>query len=199
MAFNKRKAFIIVFVLMVIGIITFLILSFMSILKIKKSASNKNVIAFLKMVRVGEGTSGPNGYRTLFGGGLFNDYSKHPNKKVTAGGYTSTAAGAYQFLYGTWLECQKALSLPDFSINSQDLAAIYLLQKRGALDDIINGNLKQAVQKCAPEWASLPVTETFTDSKGKTRIAGNSYYGQPVVSYESIKSNYKEYGGSLTA
>lgn len=29
--------------------------------------SNTNVQAFLRMVRVGEGTSGPNGYNTLFG------------------------------------------------------------------------------------------------------------------------------------
>ena len=57
-----------------------------------------NVQAFLKMLRYGEGTSGVNGYRVMFGGQLFdNGFADHPRKAISAnlGGkpITSTAAG----------------------------------------------------------------------------------------------------------
>ena len=62
---------------------------------------NPNVRAFLAVIRAGEGTSDPDGYRRHFGGELFTDYSQHPKRAITKllGGQplTSTAAGAYQF------------------------------------------------------------------------------------------------------
>ena len=145
--------------------------------------NNKNVIAFLKTIRIGEGTQGANGYRTMYGGSLFNSYAEHPNKKITAGAYTSTAAGAYQFLYSTWNECKKALNLTDFTPLSQDKAAVYLIERRGALNDVINGNFTAAVNKTNKEWASLP----------------NSPYGQPTVKMADIIKKYKEYGGTVKA
>jgi len=136
------------------------------------------------MIRNCEGTSGSTGYQTMFTGAIFdpdsptfkatNSYTQkfdgqpnnaqgfkdHPNLAITAGingkGLTSTAAGAYQFLYTTWKEIQKQLSLPDFSPTSQDQACIQLLKRRGALDDIKAGRFTQAVIKCNKEWASLP-------------------------------------------
>jgi len=143
-----------------------------------------NIAAFLWMIRNCEGTSGSTGYQTMFTGAIFdpdsptfkatNSYTQkfdgqpnnaqgfkdHPNLAITAGingkGLTSTAAGAYQFLYTTWKEIQKQLSLPDFSPTSQDQACIQLLKRRGALDDIKAGRFTQAVIKCNKEWASLP-------------------------------------------
>lgn len=170
-----------IIILLVGGIITFLTMSVLTVKKVKSSITNKNVKAFLKTIRIGEGTSGDNGYKTLFGSGTFSSYANHPNIRVTSGGYTSTAAGAYQILYKTWLECQSALSLSDFSPGNQDLAAVYLIERRGALDDVINGHFDQAVLKCNKEWASLP----------------GSPYGQPTVSLETIRQRYKDYGGSL--
>jgi muramidase (phage lysozyme) len=57
---------------------------------------------------------GGRSYNTLSGGGTFAG-NQHPNRPITTGGYTSTAAGRYQFLYRTWIEIKDRLRLPDFS------------------------------------------------------------------------------------
>jgi muramidase (phage lysozyme) len=117
---------------------------------------NSNVKAFLSLIRYTEGAN----YNTLFGGDVFYDYKDHPRIKITKslGGrpITSTAAGAYQFLSRTWDGCAKALSLPDFTPQSQDLAALYLVDRRGALNSVLTGNFKDAIYGCNKEWASLP-------------------------------------------
>lgn len=93
-------------------------------------------------------------YNTLYGGGTFSDFSRHPNRKITAGGYTSTAAGRYQFLYDTW----RGLGLPDFSPANQDIGALMLIARRGALSQILKGDFQSALTSGAlgKEWASLP-------------------------------------------
>lgn len=145
-----------------------------------------NLFAFLCMLRHGEGTAFMDGYRIMFGGDKFNAFDDHPRVKVTrrVGGkdLTSTAAGAYQFLERTWDECQAALGLPDFSPASQDLAARFLIYRRGALYDIYAGRFKTAVTKCNREWASLP----------------GSPYGQPTVTMDEALKLYLEYGGKNT-
>ncbi|WP_255219021.1 glycoside hydrolase family 24 protein [Paraburkholderia kururiensis] len=144
--------------------------------------ANSNVQAFLKMIRVGEGTAGPNGYRTFFGGSLFTDMSRHPNVAHTAGGYTSTAAGAYQMLYSTWTEAAAACGLTDFSPQSQDIAACWLIKRRGALADVQNGAVDTAIGKCNREWASL----------------AGSPYGQPTLTLAQDESNFAAFGGVQT-
>ncbi len=115
-----------------------------------------NLKAFLMMIQYAEGTYGPNAYRMLFGGRLFSGYEKHPDIAVTIGDLTSTAAGAYQILYRTWQAVHAALQLPDFSPQSQDRAAIELIRRRGALEDVLAGRFSDAIYKCRKEWASLP-------------------------------------------
>lgn len=138
-----------------------------------------NRAAFLAMIRKSEGTAGPNGYRTFYGGSLFSDLSAHPNVKHTAAGITSTAAGAYQFLYRTWEECRRALDLPDFGPASQDAAAVFLIKRRGALSDVDAGNFAAAVAKCSKEWASLP----------------GAGYGQHENTLASLQAAYVAAGG----
>lgn len=144
-----------------------------------------NVAAFLRMIYAAEGTAGPNGYRTLFGGGLFDNFADHPRIKVTRplGGrlITSTAAGAPQILERTWDDVQRVLRLPDFSPASQDAAAVYLIRRRGALADVRAGRFDQAVAKCAKEWASLP----------------GSPYGQPVKTLNQVRAAYAAAGGQF--
>jgi len=141
-----------------------------------------NVRAFLAALRFGEGTSGPDGYRTLFGGELFeNGFVDHPRRAVTRGSLTSTAAGAYQFLSRTWDGLVKRYVFPDFSPESQDLGAAALVMGRGVIPALLAGRLDEAVRLCNREWASLP----------------GSPYGQPVVTLAQFTKHYTEAGGSL--
>lgn len=112
--------------------------------------------AFLWMIRKAEGTSGPNGYRTLYGGGLFTGYADHPRRLITKGGWSSTAAGAYQILERTWNTVQRALQLHDFTPASQDQAGLWLVEQRGGLDDVDAGRWEAAIRACRKEWASFP-------------------------------------------
>lgn len=141
-------------------------------------AVHPNMIAFLLMIQQSEGVykfAVP--YGTLVGGGQFRDFSKHPNKlvKVNNEGLYSTAAGAYQFLNKTWQGVAAKLNLKDFTPESQDKAAIELIKQRGAYDDVIEGNIKDAIYKCRKEWASLP---------------GANYPGQGMRSLQSLLMFY---------
>jgi muramidase (phage lysozyme) len=142
---------------------------------------NPSLRAFLAVIRAGEGTSDPDGYRRHYGGKLFDSYADHPRIAIKAGRWTSTAAGAYQFLSRTFDECRTALALPDFSPESQDLAAVYLIRRRGALTDALAGRLDAAIAKCAKEWASLP----------------GSPYGQPTRTLAQAHATYAQAGGTL--
>lgn len=145
-----------------------------------------NVEAFLRMLRHGEGTAGAEGYRTQFGGGLFDSFADHPREAITRklGGtpITSTAAGAYQFLSRTWDGLVKQYGFADFAPVTQDLGAVALIKGRKALADVIAGRFEDAVRKCNREWASLP----------------GSPYGQPVVTMARAREEYERYGGAYT-
>lgn len=125
---------------------------------LKRSLENKNVTAFLKAIRLGEGTTDDMGYRTIVGGGTFTDESRHPGVRVWIERYKvwSTAAGAYQIIRPTWAGLQKQYGFEDFTPDTQDEAAVALIVGRRALDDVVAGRFAVAVEKCAPEWASLP-------------------------------------------
>ena len=94
--------------------------------------------------------------------------------------WTSTAAGAYQFLARVWDETARIMGLGDFSPGNQDLAAVGRIAARGALPDVLAGRFESAVRKCAWEWASLP----------------GSPYGQPTISMERAKAIYLERRGA---
>jgi lysozyme len=98
---------------------------------------------------------GGKSYNTLFGGGTFTG-SQHPNRPVTAGGYTSTAAGRYQFLHRTWIEIKNRLGLADFSAMNQDIAALDLINQRGQLGTLLSGNFEGMMRGLGCAWAALP-------------------------------------------
>ena len=140
--------------------------------------------SLLNTIRYAEGTPGEAGYRTMFGGGQF-DTSKgwqHPDRVISSGGYKSSAAGAYQFLTPTWQSTSQALGLPSFDPKSQDLAALYLIDKRrGALEPFLKGEkFGTVINKLAPEWASLPTS------------GGGSYYGQPSKKLGDLYQYYEQ-------
>jgi muramidase (phage lysozyme) len=140
-----------------------------------------NVKAYFAVIRAGEGTSDSGGYSRHYGGTSFDSFADHPRIAITAGRWTSTAAGAYQFLSRTWDECASALDLADFSPKNQDLAALFLIDRRKALEDVLAGRIEQAIAKCNREWASLP----------------GSPYGQPVRTMEQALATYRAHGGEL--
>lgn len=143
--------------------------------------SHPNMRAMFAVIRQGEGTSDAGGYSRLFGGGSFEGFADHPRRVVKRGGYTSTAAGAYQALAKVWDETARLMKLPDFSPASQDLFALGRIAARGAVDDVIAGRFDEAVKKLGREWASLP----------------GSPYGQPTKTIAQARSTYSANGGAF--
>lgn len=147
----------------------------------KELLNNPNIRAFLRAIRLGEGTSDEAGYRRIVGGELFSDFRDHPRKRVFLPRYNvwSTAAGAYQFIASTWDEMRAAYALPDFSPSSQDQAAVGLLIRRKAVQPLLDGDVERAIFLCREEWASLP----------------GSPYGQRTENKERVLAEYRKWGG----
>lgn len=155
---------------------------------------NRNVQAFLALIRKFESAGK---YNVLYSPPSkdplynpknprsFDDYSKHPNIRIpftnpkTGRGDYSTAAGAYQIIYGTYLAVSKLAGVTDFSPASQDALAVWLLKGCGALTHIVSGNFDEAVRLASKTWASLP----YTDSK------------QAHVTITAAKTAYTQAGG----
>jgi muramidase (phage lysozyme) len=116
--------------------------------------------AMLDAIAFAEGTRDQpnNGYKTLFGFGQFNDYSRHPDKVVRSGGYASAAAGRYQFMPGTFNRLAKKLGLKDFSPASQDKAAIELAREYGITQELLSkeGMSPRVSALLGRQWASFP-------------------------------------------
>ena len=143
---------------------------------------NGNTWAFLRVIRQGESDQTDEAYRMMFGGSLFDTPPwEHPRMLHTFNGLSSTAAGAYQILLRTWDGLVEQYGFPDFSPQSQDLAAIALIKGRGALDDIKQGNLGEAIRKCKLEWASLPY----------------SPYQQPTRTLAQAIETFNDFGGRI--
>jgi muramidase (phage lysozyme) len=127
-------------------------------------------------------------------------------------GKKSSAAGRYQFLGKTWrggwvggYEGKLGPNKP-MTKDNQDTAALWLINNR--LKQTYTGNEKITIpeitsqakfdiflQKCSPEWASLPVTKTVTTTNSKTGVktvhkAGNGFYSGQGGS----KTNTELYG-----
>jgi muramidase (phage lysozyme) len=140
--------------------------------------------ALLNTIRFAEGTWADGhevGYRIMFGGGLMPSLDRHPDRVVRSARYASAAAGAYQFMPFTWSMVTRALRLEGFGAEAQDQAALFLIQRRGALPMADQGTFTpELAARLAPEWASFPT------------LAGRSYYGQPVKRYEHLRRFYED-------
>ena len=137
--------------------------------------------ALKQTIRFVEGTLGPDGYRTMFGGGLFDDTSKHPARvQFGAGGrLSSAAAGAYQFLPKTWNMVGSNIDLPDFDVDSQERAADWLLNYRKVNADIPLTDLNSATavfDKLSPEWAGFPYKGQKSFHEGQGQYTAQEVY-----------------------
>ncbi|MCG8155196.1 glycoside hydrolase family 104 protein [Brenneria goodwinii] len=125
--------------------------------------NNPNARSYLDTISRAEGTSAymNSGYHTMSGGGQIADLSDHPRQlkgfQQTDGTWNKTSAvGRYQFTQKSWDEAAAALGLNDFSPQSQDLAALWLIQRAGQLDNVLSGNFMDATNNLGGVWASLP-------------------------------------------
>jgi len=153
---------------------------------LREALAHPNTQAFLAVIDRGEHgphALSPERYRTLYGGTTFAAPPwEHPRRKVTAGRWTSTAAGRGQFLAATWDALVARYQFPDFSPECQDEAMVALIHGRKALADVLAGRFEEAIGKCAREWASLP----------------GSPYGQPTLTMDEARAVYLERGGTLS-
>ncbi|PWC10649.1 lysozyme [Brenneria roseae subsp. americana] len=143
--------------------------------------NNPNARSYLDAISRAEGTSAymNSGYHTLFGGGQVASLSDHPRQlkdfRQTDGTWNKTsAAGRYQFTQKSWDEAAAALGLNDFSPQSQDMAALWLIQRAGQLENVLSGDFMTATNNLGGVWASLP----------------SSPYAQPKRSMEEMESYY---------
>jgi muramidase (phage lysozyme) len=149
--------------------------------------SDANMQAFLAMIRFSEGTANyPDPWGTYYGGAQFADKSDHPVNTgemapVTTPWGSTSAAGAYQIILSTWEDLGGKEYYGDFSDASQDQAAMDLIERRGATQDVVAGNFANAVELVAKEWASLP----------------GSPYGQPVHTLDQVAAAYQAAGGTV--
>jgi muramidase (phage lysozyme) len=132
---------------------------------------NPNVSAFLDTIAWAEGAR----YDTLYGGARFDDYSRFPGY-----GKRHSPSGRYQIVAQTYDELSTQLGLTDFSPRTQDLMAVHLLHKRGALKPLLSGDLDAALPGASRPWASLP------KAPGE---AGR--YNQPYKPYEAVRSTFE--------
>lgn len=153
-------------------------------------SNDANRYALTQTIKYAEGTRGPNSYKIMYGHTrnnprLLSDFSAHPNNPIpTPWGTSSGAAGAYQFMPKTW-DMVKANnpSIKDFSPESQELAADYLIRKKGVDPYAAITSYDQfgnVMTKLSPTWASLPYQ------------GGGSYYDQPSKTQEELYKVYQQ-------
>ncbi|QOF71856.1 hypothetical protein IG197_01825 [Aminobacter sp. SR38] len=135
-------------------------------------------------------------YNVIYGGGRFDDFSKHPGQAVRIqtgpnAGRTSSAAGKYQFLGSTWEDQAGKLGLTDFSPANQDKAAwnlaaeTYKAKTGQDLDAVLQSGDPAAIASVGkvlnPIWTSLPGgieqgtnTDRFVSTYQRALAAGAS-------------------------
>lgn len=138
--------------------------------------------ALLDTIAWTEGTSGrgSDGYNVIVGYKYAASCNRHPNRVVRLSSrLSSSAAGRYQFLTGTW----NSLGYPTFQPDNQDRAGMKLVERRGVTlrtDRAMTATeLSNVLSKISYEWASLP--------PGR--------YGQPVKTASQVRAEYCRHAG----
>lgn len=148
---------------------------------------NAYVRAFLFMIRSLEhnpaDVAAGLDYSTFYKGSRFYNLADHPvltgekrgiplsSAMCIAAGFAdgicvSTAAGGYQIIIPTWNDVRGMFPrLPDFTPASQDVAAVRILRKAGALTPLMAGDIETALRKASPKWASLPFSTAQQNPK----------------------------------
>jgi len=171
------------------------------------------VRAFMRMLRVGEGTVGEKGYTTSYGHQIMTDLSTHP-QTVYLG---SSAAGAYQIMRETYWGLQgyevkehkkvgkpiparnliEIYKIPDFSALSQDkLCIIYMKHyEKGLIKLLTEGQIEKAIRtKASKIWASLPNEgKPFEHNKSRYKMPDGINYQPAEHMSDSCLMNYRKF------
>lgn len=147
--------------------------------------------AFLNAIAVKE--SGGN-YNILNGGQIVPDLTSSPHPNMVGTNGQSTAAGKYQFTYGTWLDLNNGINAP-MTPENQDAAAWKLAQQRYSaytggndLNSYIetNGVTPDLLNTLSPTWAAFGVPSNqseiinvYNTSLANAAISGPA--GMPVT------------------
>lgn len=152
---------------------------------LQEALQSPNVRAFLRAIRLGEGTSDDLGYTRIVGGDQFNHFVDHPRARRYIRRYKvwSTAAGAYQIIAPTWDGLVRQYNFPDFCPECQNEAAVALIAEKRALRHVKNGDLSKAIPLLRGVWASLPGADG----------------GQRQEPLDSVMAEYQRHGGTLAA
>ncbi|MEO0516483.1 MAG: glycoside hydrolase family 104 protein [Cyanobacteria bacterium P01_A01_bin.116] len=142
------------------------------------------VRAFLDMLAWSLGTD-LNDYKLIFNGEEFDSFADHPRQRVCTnylGQRTcGDAAGRYQIVSTTWDDVGKRIVLDDFTPESQDKAAVNLLEELGAIELLKDDEFERAIAQMSYIWPSLPTIEE------------KSRYGFKISSMEELKTVYGIY------
>lgn len=153
--------------------------------QLEAARANPNAQTMLDFIAHVEGVK--HGYNTQFGNRRFDSLEDHPRQlfpfTTTKGKKQQTsAAGRYQFTQDTWDDIRKKIKADDFGEVNQDLGALYLLRRAGALDDVLRGDFEAAIPKIGGTWAG----------------ASSSKYDQPKRSAESERAWFAARTGGRT-
>lgn len=148
--------------------------------------------AFLDVISWAEtGTTDFSSYSKLVFKGSFNNFSTHPKitscKVVSGRRICSNAAGRYQMMGFNWDKLAPKLGLKDFSPQSQDRMALYFIQKKGAMEDILSGRFETAVCKLGGTWASFPCNNYRQYPKSMDIL--KQVYLQQLGQYQGVPQN----------
>lgn len=125
-------------------------------------------------------------YSVLYGGGHFSDFSRHPNVRVpftnpaTGKADFSTAAGAYQINFPTYVDFAARMGVSDFTPETQDAMALAILRNLGAVRALENNDVPLAFTLAGRRWASMP---------GSTAQQGAKSINTVVAFYNSVINN----------
>ncbi|MBN2267435.1 MAG: glycoside hydrolase family 104 protein [Candidatus Babeliaceae bacterium] len=163
---------------------------------------------FLAMISFAEGTykNGVASYSSFFWtprhkAPYMTSFAQHPCevRKGRAGNheFRSTAAGRYMILCRIWEQIARKMRLTDFGPLNQDLAATYLIYEHGALGDVLNLRIREAIKKLRPVWASFP-PPYYQGQRAKPLSMLLQFFYEHYPSYregvQNNKSTYAQWG-----
>lgn len=163
--------------------------------ELRSLLQNKNVAAFLRVIREGESTQAEDAYTLLNGGAHFGSFADHPYAGQRAP--PGLAAGAYQYIPSTWQRVAQQIGAPDFSPPWQDVGAVALIAGRGALEAVLAGNLGAAMAALRDEWVSLPALGLTRATRVFERFGGTLGAAVPTQPAAPIEERPTE-GGEVT-